>query len=207
MEIKNNNLQFKNSLTKRSKTDYLIIHHSASSKASVEDIHNIHLARGWSGIGYHFYITKNGLIYTGRPIDTIGAHTEGVNSQSIGICFEGNFEKEFMNNVQLRAGQELIAYIKSLYPDILVKKHKDFNSTACPGKNFLFKDLINQNEESKSMEQVYNTIRECPEWSQPYVKKAINIEILKGDVNGNLNLNDNKIFSLVIVLRAIKEME
>ncbi len=134
-------------LSKRAKTDYIILHHAASSKCSADDIHRIHISNGWCGIGYHFYVRKDGSVCVGRPIDTIGAHTEDYNSISIGICFEGNFEKEKMNDVQKSVGNELVFYLKRMYPNAIVKKHSSFNSTVCPGKNFPF-DAISQGIES-----------------------------------------------------------
>ena len=57
-------LKFNGALSKRTKTDYIILHHSASSNASVEAIHNYHMnGRGWKGIGYNFYVRKDGKIY------------------------------------------------------------------------------------------------------------------------------------------------
>ncbi len=61
-------LKFNGTLSKRTKTDYIILHHSASSNTSVEAIHNYHInGRGWKGIGYNFYVRKDGKIYQGRP--------------------------------------------------------------------------------------------------------------------------------------------
>jgi len=68
----------------------------------------------------------------------VGAHCTEYNWLSIGICFEGNFENEKMPAAQLKAGQELISYLKRQYSSAEVKRHKDFNSTACPGKKFPF---------------------------------------------------------------------
>lgn len=123
------------SLTKRAATKYIILHHRAGN-GDVQSIHNTHLKNGWSGIGYHFYVRKDGSVYRGRPIDKVGAHCTGYNDKSVGICFEGNFESETMSATQKKVGQELISYLKNLYPSAEIKRHKDFNSTACPGKNF-----------------------------------------------------------------------
>ena len=128
------------SLTKRAATKYIILHHRAGN-GDVQSIHNTHLKNGWSGIGYHFYVRKDGSVYRGRPINVVGAHTTNYNSISIGVCFEGNFESETMPEVQIKAGQELVVYLKNLYPSAEVKRHKDFNSTACPGKNFPFEKI------------------------------------------------------------------
>lgn len=60
----------------RSKTEQIVLHHSGVTVLqSVEVIHNYHKnSNGWSGIGYHFYVRKDGKIYRGRPENTVGAH-------------------------------------------------------------------------------------------------------------------------------------
>ena len=143
MAIKNANLTFKNSLTKRKKTTHIILHHAAASACSVSTVHSWHLSNGWAGIGYHFFVRKDGTVWQGRPIDKVGAHAKGANSYSIGICFEGDFTKEVMSAPQFNAGRELIAYIKKKYPTITkIAKHKDVCATACPGVNFPFAEMI-----------------------------------------------------------------
>ena len=142
MKIIEQTYKWSGSLTKRTATQYIILHHRTGS-GDVQSIHATHLKNGWSGIGYHFYIRKDGSVYRGRPIDTVGAHCTDYNWLSIGICFEGNFENEKMPAAQIKAGQELISYLKRQYPSAEAKRHKDFNSTACPGKNFPFDDIQN----------------------------------------------------------------
>lgn len=140
MNIITHTYSWKKALSARVKTKYIILHHRAGN-GDVESIHKTHLANGWAGIGYHFYIRKNGEIHQGRPIKNIGAHCEGFNAVSIGICFEGNFQNEAMPKKQFDAGRELINYIRGLYPEVEIKKHEDFNSTVCPGKNFPFDEI------------------------------------------------------------------
>jgi len=136
-------LKFKGNLQKRNRTDYIILHHSASTSASVETIHRYHQqGRGWIGIGYNFYVRKDGSIYRGRPEDVVGAHTTGYNDKSIGICAEGNFEVEAMPDVQKQAIIELLRELKQRYPNVQIKRHKDFANTACPGRNYPFNDII-----------------------------------------------------------------
>lgn len=62
--------------------------------------------------------------------------------------------------------------------------------------------------EDKEMEEkkIYNWTTACPKWSQEYVHKALELGIIKGDENGQLNLTDDKIWTLVVVLRATKIM-
>lgn len=144
MKINETKLKFTR-LSNRSLTKKIIIHHAASTTADAKTIHKWHLNNGWSGIGYHFVILKNGTIERGRPINTIGAHCTGENSDSIGICFEGNFEKEKMPDKQIKAGRELLSYLYEKYGlnKSHVKKHKDLMATSCPGKNFPYTKIIN----------------------------------------------------------------
>ena len=121
-------------LKKRSKTEYLILHHAAAN-GSAEDVHKYHVSLGWTGIGYNYYVRKDGNIYRGRPEEVAGAHTEDFNSRSIGICFEGNFETETMSEKQLEAGIWLIKDILTRY-NVPIAPHKNFANTACPGRNF-----------------------------------------------------------------------
>ena len=141
MNIKETNLNF-SSLTPRSKVlEYIVIHHTASTaKETVEQIHNFHINNnGWAGIGYHFYIRKDGTIYRGRPEKYVGAHCENYNSVSLGICCEGNFEIEQPTDNQLKSLSELLQHLKQKYGNVQVVGHRDLNATACPGKNLYSK--------------------------------------------------------------------
>ena len=63
MNIIETNFKFKQKLSNRSQTNYIILHHRAGNGDTMS-IHNLHLNRGFSGIGYHYYIRKDGSIYT-----------------------------------------------------------------------------------------------------------------------------------------------
>ena len=142
MNIQETKFEFNEILLNRSRTNYIILHHRAGD-GDVCSIHNQHLNQGYAGIGYHFYIRKDGSIYRGRPENKIGAHCLNYNHNSIGVCFEGNFETEEMPYAQKRAGAELAVYLKTKYQGAKVARHKDMMSTACPGKNFPFSDIAN----------------------------------------------------------------
>ena len=73
----------------------------------------------------------------------VGSHAKGSNSDSIGICFEGSYMTETMNQTQINAGRELVAYLKNKYGISKVQKHKDVCSTNCPGTNFPFNEIVN----------------------------------------------------------------
>lgn len=74
------------------KISLIVIHCSATRVTqdfTFEKLEACHLARGFRSIGYHYYITKDGVIYPGRPESEIGAHARHFNAHSIGICYEG----------------------------------------------------------------------------------------------------------------------
>lgn len=144
MNIVSGNLQFTGSLQKRALTTRIIVHHAAAKTCSIADIHRWHLQNGWLGCGYHYLVRKDGSIYTGRPDDTVGAHALSNNLDSIGICFEGDYEQydKEMPDKQLTAGRDLIASLQKKYTGIQkIQKHKDVNSTDCPGRYFPFAKL------------------------------------------------------------------
>ena len=144
MQIIEKTFNWATGLSKRKKTEVIILHHADADKCSIEDVHSWHLQRGWSGVGYNFLVRKDGSIYRGRPEDAVGAHTTGNNSNSIGICFEGIYTKQTMPEAQIKAGQELISYLKNKYGITKVKKHKDFMATDCPGDKFPFDRIANE---------------------------------------------------------------
>lgn len=148
MQIKNANLKFKSALTKRASTSEIVLHHTAVSVLqSVEVIHNYYLNRkddNFLGIGYNFYVRKDGTVWQGRPIWAQGGHCFYHNHKSVGICFEGNFDKDIMGDKQYKAGVELIKYVLSVYPNCEIFKHKQLNNTACPGKNFPFNKMVKE---------------------------------------------------------------
>ena len=85
------------------KPTHLIIHHSAtadSSSLSWQAIRRFHTdpppaGRGWTGCGYHYGLELLGDRYEvlkGRFDHQDGAHAQGYNTISLGICCVGNFD-------------------------------------------------------------------------------------------------------------------
>ena len=140
MNIIDVGLKFK-SLSYGNIPNKLVLHHAEASKCTVRDIHSWHLNNGWSGIGYHYFIRKDGSIYKGRPDNTIGSHCKGSNTGSLGICFEGDYTKEIMPQTQYKNGIELIKYLFSKYGDLAIYGHKELLATECPGAKFPLADF------------------------------------------------------------------
>ena len=78
-------------MIKNRKINLIVIHCSATRVTqdfTVGELEACHLARGFRDIGYHYYITKDGVIYPCRPESEPGAHARHYNAHSIGICSE-----------------------------------------------------------------------------------------------------------------------
>ena len=146
MEIIETNLKFNGNKTIRdlSTIKRIILHHSGVTVLQrFEKIHNYHKnSRGYAGIGYHFYVRKDGNIYRGRPLEYVGAHAYNHNADSIGICAEGDFNSEAMSDIQKNAIIELVAYLKGVYNISSVQGHKEVCSTSCPGANFPLGEIV-----------------------------------------------------------------
>ena len=79
------------------KIDLIVVHCSATrvnQDFPVEALEACHKARGFHSIGYHYYITKDGMVYPCRPENEVGAHARHYNAHSIGICYEGGLDEK-----------------------------------------------------------------------------------------------------------------
>ena len=125
----------------REQTDAIVVHHIGNTDADVsaETVHSWHQNQGWSGIGYHYLIRKDGTIEQGRPRDTVGAHCYGENWHTVGINIVGNFEESQPMAAQMESAGRLLSALcinYGLVPgDDTIFGHRDFNDTACPGRN------------------------------------------------------------------------
>lgn len=98
------------------------------------------LERGWSDIGYHYVITRDGKIQIGRPLARTGAHASGFNKGSIGICYVGGVDSNMQpednrTDDQKIAMYELIVRLTERFPSIdHIGGHCDLPNVkkACP---------------------------------------------------------------------------
>ncbi|MBP1615359.1 MAG: putative N-acetylmuramoyl-L-alanine amidase [Bacteroidetes bacterium] len=117
------------------KIDLIVIHCSATREDrdfTEHDLEVVHRRRGFNGIGYHFYIRKNGDIKTTRPIEKIGAHVKGYNAHTIGICYEGGLDakgkpKDTRTLWQKHSLQVLIKALQLDYPGVRICGHRDLS--------------------------------------------------------------------------------
>lgn len=88
--------------------------------------------RGWTDIGYHYFINKKGDVFPGRSESIKGSHVAGHNDGSLGICLSGR--TGFTAN-QFRSLEALLKKLCQAHS--LEKKdvlgHRDLNGgKTCP---------------------------------------------------------------------------
>lgn len=126
----------------------LIVIHCADSPNghpfTAQDIDSWHRERGFermpqwrarqnpnlTSIGYHFVIGAQGALETGRHSDEIGAHVQGHNANSLGICLIGRDQFSLEQWNQLGS---LVEQLQIQYPQARVVGHRSLSLVkTCP---------------------------------------------------------------------------
>ncbi len=135
-----------------------IVVHGAWTKPGIdvdaEEIRSWHKDRGFSDIGYHYVIRRDGKLEDGRPIEKAGAHVKGHNTDTVGICLVGGRDDlakhtrdldEFTKQevlwefnytaAQMATLRTLVAKLKAEHRITDVRGHRDFPGVTkrCPG--------------------------------------------------------------------------
>ena len=117
--------------------DRVFIHCSASDRPEHDDIRVIyqwHRARGFTDVGYHYFITADGTIQPGRPLQKIPAAQQGNNTGTIAICLHGltRFTPEQFDSLR-----ELCTSIRLAIPDVTFHGHCEVDKGKdCPVFDF-----------------------------------------------------------------------
>lgn len=114
----------------RKKTDLLVVHCAATEAQDfgAKEIDVWHRKRGFVCIGYHFVIRRDGTVEFGRPSNTQGAHVQGYNHRSIGICLMGGGaakENRNFTSEQYETLEKLIRDIQGHYVGLHILGHRD----------------------------------------------------------------------------------
>ena len=199
MDILETKLMFNGVLKQRGTTSRIIIHHSATNgDVAASTVHQWHLDKGWSGIGYHYLIRTSGVIERGRPENTIGAHAGSAgNSDSIGICLAGNFTQNVPNPKQIDALIALINDIMGRCGKLQIIGHKDVMATACPGEKFPLSQVIQRVTEPGNSSE--------PSWKLDIVKEARRAGLITSDHNPEDPAE--KWFVLQVALNLLKTLK
>ena len=123
----------------RNRTDFIVWHCAAtrpSWNGGAADIDTMHRKNGWDGIGYHFVIRRDGRIETGEDLAKVGAHVQGHNSVSVGVCLVGGVDEKGKaeNNftaAQWESAKVLYQLLSLIYREASHCGHRDLS----PDKN------------------------------------------------------------------------
>lgn len=120
------------------------LHASASDfpqHDNIETMDKWHKARGWSGVGYHYFICKDGTLQVGRSVERVPAAQGGNNRGTIAICCHGLAEEKFTHR-QFRTLRELCRQINNAYDGkITFHGHCEVSNKDCPV--FDYKAVLN----------------------------------------------------------------
>ena len=141
------------------KISLIIIHCSATrsnQRFTVDMLKDCHNARfHGKGIGYHYYIERDGQLYQTRDENEVGIHARHYNAHSIGICYEGDLDENGKDTDTRTPEQKaaLIALLRSLktdYPDAEIMGHCELEGVhkpcpcfSCQEYRDYFKNLTN----------------------------------------------------------------
>lgn len=120
----------------------IVIHCSASPNGATVDAKTIdgwHASRGFHRhlvtdkplarpellhIGYHYVVRYDGMVELGRSESEIGAHVEGFNAHSIGVCMTGTDKFTRYQWYQLKG---LVHQLAGRYPAARICGHRDLS--------------------------------------------------------------------------------
>lgn len=133
--------------------EYVVVHHTAATEMN-EDIVDISQEemrdQGFIAVGYHFVIHGDGTVQIGRPIEKVPAANLGLNTPSVAIAFEGNFQSNDVNysgeqptdaqfdtfvrivNTWIKPKCKNIKYLIG-HRDVATLVNTPGDATACPG--------------------------------------------------------------------------
>lgn len=114
----------------------IIVHCSATPEGrdyTVDDIRRWHKQRGYSDVGYHYIVYRNGQLVQGRDINVIGAHAAGHNAHSVGVCYIGGMSADNSRPEDTRTLRQkarllsLLVDLRKLYPNARIIGHRDLS--------------------------------------------------------------------------------
>lgn len=127
------------------KLDEIIWHCTATPEGknyTVSDIRAWHKQRGWTDIGYHYVVYRDGTIMLGRPVGQIGSHVAGHNTGTIGVSYVGGLTADAKTAKDTRTAKQRSSML--WLRDQLMRKHpgisknsghNQYAAKACPSFN------------------------------------------------------------------------
>jgi len=186
----------------------IVLHHTACEN-SVQSIVRYHTSsRRMSEVFYHFIISTNGEIHSGRRIKNVAST---LRPTAIEIAIVGRLHLRNIFAFQERALYKLIDNLYQQYNIRTIRGHKDFTPTLCPGNldvahyqryldnisKEVAKDETNQKEEKGEM-----TIL----WQDRIMIEAERRDIIDKDLHRSNEVAE-KWFVMALVMRLIDRIE
>lgn len=155
----------------------IIVHHSGGTNANpladtsnqtFKIIRDYHISLGWGDIGYNWLIEKSGKIHKGRDEKIAGAHTIGMNKESIGICLVGNFDFSLPTKEQEESLKVVYKDLITRYPQLKgqVFPHRKYSSKTCYGKKLAdnWAQLLVTEEVKPEVKPKVIPCQQCKQW-------------------------------------------
>lgn len=124
----------------------VFIHCSASDRPEHDDARVMdawHKERGWSGIGYHVFIKKNGEMQLGRDWNATPAAQSGYNTGTLAICLHGLLNEKFTDS-QFNSLRALTKSLNGgLGGHVRFRGHCEVAAKSCPV--FDYKQVLSLN--------------------------------------------------------------
>lgn len=127
----------------------LTVHHTADPQTNISNddmlqkAANEHIANGWPGLAYCYFICPDGTIFKVNNHEDVTWH-DAVNWDSIGIALQGYFHPSYNQNPtqkQLASLKWLLDELCTQHPEFPADQgdvygHRERSATACPGDIF-----------------------------------------------------------------------
>lgn len=165
----------------------IALHHMAHATAGMDLIHQWHLARGWKGFAYNYWIDFEGNVYECRGLNSGGGLFDPLNDTVLSVGFQGDYNtSKVMPKDQYDAGVDLIRHLKQQIPSIdVVHGHKHWqDNTSCPGKFFPLSEMITDSNKVDYDDLPIKDFEQVASWAKEPVKKVVRAGIMIGDSHG-----------------------
>ncbi len=116
--------------------DRVFLHCSASDNPDHDDIGTIRAwhvdGNGWSDVGYHYFIRKDGTLEAGRALERTPAAQSGNNAGTVAVCLHGLAAENF-TEAQFRTLAALAREIDEAYSGrVTFHGHCEVSAKSCP---------------------------------------------------------------------------
>lgn len=92
------------------KIDLIVIHCTATRigcPLSPEALDRMHRQRGFNGCGYHYYVRRDGMICSMRPVERVGAHVKGLMRIASGWLMRVAWMRRGIRRIRVRRSRSM----------------------------------------------------------------------------------------------------